>query len=139
MYERLLDKTLSPSFEDLLAYSAGCGAFWSDLDNYITDAFSAQKQIRFPYGNKYGWSCKYSLKSKHICDIFAENAAFALHFRMTNKQIEAVYGDISEYARNICDNKYPCGEAGWLTYRVLSQEHIDDAKKLLSAKMLLNV
>ena len=135
MYERLLDKSLSPAFDDLLAYSAESGVFWEELDRYISEAFSAQRQIRFPYGNKYGWSCKYSLKSRHICDIFAENGAFALHFRMSDRQLNSVYNELSEYAKIICDNKYPCGDGGWLTYRVLSQSHADDAKRLLSAKM----
>ena len=32
------------------------------------------------------------------------------------------------------DNKYPCGNGGWVHYRVLSEEDLDDAKLLLSAK-----
>ena len=137
MYERLLDKTISPTFDDLIAYSTKSGVLWLELDKHMRDIFSAQRQIRFPYGNKYGWSCKYSLKSKHICDIFAENGAFALHFRISNQQLDSIYGDLSEYAQDVCDHKYPCGGGGWLTYRVLSQSHASDAKKLLSAKLNL--
>ena len=137
MYERLLDKTISPTFDDLIAYSTESGILWLELDKHMRDIFSAQRQIRFPYGNKYGWSCKYSLKSKHICDIFAENGAFALHFRISNQQLDSVYDDLAEYAQDICDHKYPCDGGGWLTYRVLSQSHISDAKKLLSAKLNL--
>ena len=135
MYERLLDKTLSPSFEDLIAYSNECGDLWFKLDNYMLNTFSAQKQIRFPYGNTYGWSCKYSVKSKHVCDIFAESGAFALHFRISDQQLASVYNDPSDYAKEICDNKYPCKGGGWITYRVLSQTHVNDAKMLLSAKV----
>ena len=135
MYERLLDKTIAPSFDDLIAYSAESGALWLELDNYMRDNFSAQRQIRFPYGNKYGWSCKYSVKSRHICDIFAENGAFSLHFRMSDQQLDSIYDNLSEYAKDVCDNKYPCDGGGWLTYRVLSQSHVSDAKKLLSAKL----
>ena len=137
MYERLLDKTISPTFDDLIAYSGCTKNLWIELDKYITETFSAQKQIRFPYGNKYGWSCKYSLKSKHICDIFAENGAFTLHFRMSTVQIDSVYEELSEYAKDVCDNKYACSGGGWLEYRVLTQSHMDDAKKLLAAKLNL--
>ena len=137
MYERLLDKTSPPTFDDLIAYSAENGVLWLELDKHMRDIFSAQRQIRFPYGNKYGWSCKYSLKSKHICDVFAENGAFTLHFRISDQQLDSIYGILSEYAKAVCDNKYPCNGGGWLTYRVLSQAHADDAKKLLSAKLNL--
>ena len=135
MYERLLEKTISPTFDELIAYCAECGALWVELDEYIREAFSAQRQIRFPYGKKYGWSCKYSFKRKHICDVFAEDGAFALFFRISNLQLDTVYSELSEYARNICDNKYPCSEGGWLTYRVLAQSHMSDAKKLVHAKL----
>ena len=137
MYERVLDKTISPTFEDLIAYSAECGILWVELDDYIRKAFSAQRQIRFPYGTEYGWSCKYSSKSKHICDIFAEKESFAFFLRISDLQLNSVYSDLSEYAQNICDNKYPCSNGGWVTYRVLARAHISDVKKLLSAKMNL--
>ena len=135
MHERLLDKALSPTLDDLIAYSAESGVFWVELDEYLTDIFSAKRQIRFPYGNNYGWSCKYSVKSKHLCDAFAEKGAFSLHFRITDQQIDSVYKTLSEYAKEICDNKYPCSGGGWLTYRVMAQVHLNDAKKLLSAKL----
>ena len=135
MYERLLDKSLSPTFEDLVEYSGKPGSLWLELDKYLKEIYSAKTQIRFPYGNDYGWSCKYSVKSKHLCDIFAENGAFALHYRISDAQLESVYEDLSEYAKEICDNKYPCKGGGWLTYRVLSEAHIADAKRLLTAKL----
>lgn len=139
MYERLLDKTLSPSFTDLLKYSGACSDLWVELDDYLQSEYSAEQQIRFPYGNKYGWSTKYSLKNRHICDVFAENGAFALHFRVNNDCLNTVYDGLSDYSKKICDEKYPCGEGGWLTYRVLSQEHLIDVKKILLAKISMSI
>jgi len=135
MYERLLDKTIAPAFEDLIAYSGERGELWLALDTHMRDVFMAQRQIRFPYGNHYGWSCKYSVKGKHICDVFAENGAFAVHGRMSDAQIASVYDRLSEYAQRVCGGKYPCGGGGWLTYRVLTKEQAGDAVKLLDAKV----
>ena len=137
MYERLLDKTTPPTFDDLIAYSAENGVLWLELDHYMSDVIKAQREIRFPYGNRYGWSSKYSLKKKHLCDVFAERGAFALHFRISNPQIDSVYSDLSDYAKEICDNKYPCSGGGWLTYRVTSPAHLSNVIKLLSAKLNL--
>jgi len=134
MYERLLDKLLCPAFDDLLLYSGESSAFWLELDAYLADGFCAQREIRFPYGNKYGWSCKYSVKRKHVCDIFAENGAFSLHFRVDNERLGFIYDELSLYAKAVCDDKYDCGEGGWLTYRVCSAEHVADAKTLLALK-----
>ena len=134
MYERLLDKSFCPTFDDLLLYSGESAVFWRALDSYLIDSFSAQRLVRFPYGNKYGWSCKYSVKRKHICDIFAENEAFSLHFRVENERLGFIYDGLSDYARAVCDNRYDCGEGGWLTYRMQSACHVADAKKLLALK-----
>ena len=135
MYERLLDKATIPTFDDLINYSGASSALWLELDEYLKDNFFAKSSIRFPYGNKYGWSVKYNLKNKHICDAFAENGAFSLHFRMSNDCIDLVYENLTDYAKEVCDHRYPCGEGGWLTYRVLLPVQLDDAKKLLTAKM----
>jgi hypothetical protein len=90
--------------------------------------------IRFPYGNKYGWGVKYSRKNKHICDVFAENGAFAAHFRMANNAMDTVYNGLSDYSKDIWKRKYPCGDGGWLNFRVLNSEHLDDLKIILRAK-----
>lgn len=135
MYERLLDKTITPTFEDLIDYCGTTGALWTDLDKYIKNTFSAQGSIRFPYGSKYGWSMKYSLKNKHICDVFAENGAFSLHFHINNNCLNSIYNELSDYTKAVCDRKYPCGDGGWLTYRVLSQNQLNDVKALLFAKV----
>ena len=135
MYERLLDKSIIPTFEALIDYSGEAGELWLKLDKHMIEVLYANRLIRFPYGKKYGWSCKYAKKSKHICDVFAENGAFSILVRIGDEQLSSIYGGLSEYAKAICDDKYPCEGGGWLTYRVLSQTDLDDAIKLLHAKL----
>lgn len=121
MYERWLDKSVSPGFEDLLAYSGESHVFWRELDAYLKETFSAQQQIRFPYGNKYGWSSKYSIKKKHLCDAFAEKGAFSLHFRLNNREIDLLYADLTDYAKEICDKN--------ILVRRAVGSHIESARK----------
>lgn len=78
MYERMLDKQKVPSFDDLINYCGDSGNLWLELDVYFESEYCVQRQIRFPYGKHYGWSIKYSRKSKHICDVFAEDNAFTV-------------------------------------------------------------
>ena len=40
MYERLLDKAIFPSFDDLVAYGAESGVLWLGLDKHMRDVFS---------------------------------------------------------------------------------------------------
>ncbi len=89
--------------EDLIAYCGANGTLFQELNSYLTEEWNTQTLIRFPYGNSYGWGVKHSIKSKHICDIFAEDQAFELMLRMDNRQYEAVYDDLLPYTKEVID------------------------------------
>ena len=135
MYERMLNKQEIPTFDDMLRYCAESGALWTELETYLQDEFNASNLIRFPYGKNYGWSKKYYIKNKHICDVFAENGAFTVFFKMAGHAMKHIYDDVSDYAQAGLGDTYPCGEGGWLRFRVLEREHLTDLKKLLRIKM----
>ena len=135
MYERMLNKQEVPTFDDLIQYSGERGALWLALDKYMTDELRASRQIRFPYGKDYGWSAKYSVKSKHICDVFAENGAFTALFQVSDKAVATIHDELSAYAKEIWADKYPCASGGWIEFRVLSEEQLRDLEKILHAKV----
>lgn len=135
MYERMLDKQTVPSFDDMISYCEDAGELWVELDQYLKDKFNMEGCIRFPYGNKYGWSIKYSYKSKHICDIFAEVSAFMVLIRISEDVIKSIYNELSIYAKDVWDNKYPCGSGGWLNYRITNKEQLQDLMKIIGIKV----
>ncbi|QAA32634.1 hypothetical protein C1I91_13860 [Clostridium manihotivorum] len=134
MYERMLDKKTEPLFDEMISYCGDAGKLWLELDGYLKDELKMKGCIRFPYGNKYGWSMKYSLKSKHICDVFAENGAFMALIRISNDAINSIYNGLSDYAKAVWNNKYPCGSGGWLNYRVTCKEQLQDLMKIIETK-----
>jgi len=134
MYERMLNKQEVPTFEDLIRHAGDCGNLWLALDERMGKKYNASKQIRFPYGKEYGWSVKYSIKSKHICDVFAENGAFTALFQVSTKAVDTVYDELSAYAKDIWENKTPCKSGGWIEFRVLNQEQLQDLEKIIHAK-----
>ena len=73
-------------------------------------------------------------KKKLICNIFAEAGAFTVMVRLTDAQYETIYEELKKYMQEYIDNKYPCGDGGWIHYRVICQEHNEDIKKLLEVK-----
>lgn len=91
--------------------------------------------IRFPYGNKYGWSMKYSNKSKHICDVFAEDSAFMVLIKISEDSMNTIYNELSDYAKTVWQNKYPCGSGGWLNYRVTDEGQTEDLLKIIDLKI----
>jgi adenine-specific DNA methylase len=139
MYERMLDKQFEPSFDDLLSHSGERADLWLTLDTWFIEEFSAKKLIRFPYGNDYGWAVKYSRKSKHICDVFAENGAFSVFFKVDESAVEKVYDDLGDYAKTVWKEAYPCKNGGWIDFRVLNAIQLEDIKKIICAKMKATV
>jgi hypothetical protein len=135
MYERMLDKQNEPSFNDLIHYCGESGSLWLEFDKYLENEYSAQKQVRFPYGKHYGWSVKYSRKSKHICDVFAENNAFTVFAKISNDNFRAINENLSDYSKKIYEHKYPCGNGGWINFRVLSRDHLIDIIEIIRTKI----
>ena len=135
MYERMLNKAETPEFDDLVRHSGNSGRLWLELDEYMHRELGATRLIRFPYGNDYGWSAKYSKKSKHICDVFAEDGAFTALFQISMLAVESVHDEIGDYAKSVWANNSPCSSGGWIEFRVLSDEHLQDLQKLITAKV----
>ena len=50
-------------------------------------------------------------------------------------RLTELFSDLSDYSKAICDNKYPCNDGGWLSYRVLTDDNLDDVLKILASKL----
>lgn len=134
MYERLLDKTTEPTIEELIAHCGKTADLFAKLNDWLTEIYGTAQVVEFPYGNKYGWCIAHRKKQKLICNIFAELDAFTVMIRLSNNQYASLYDTVSAYTQGYIDNKYPCGDGGWIHFRVTSIEHFEDIKKLLKVK-----
>lgn len=134
MYERMLNKLTMPTIENMTAYCGENAERFSKINEWLSSELDTMQTVVFPYGNHYGWGITHKKKNKLICNVFAEDGAFTVMLRMTNKQYAALYGELMTYTQELIDNKYPCGEGGWIHYRVICEEHLDDVKKLLLEK-----
>ena len=134
MYERMLNKQIAPTLAEMKVYCAENAERFSMINDWLTVAFGTEQKVVFPYGNKYGWGIGHYKRKKLICNIFAENGAFTVMLRLTSKQYEAIYDNVTNYTQEYIDNKYPCGDGGWIHYRVVCQDHYEDILKLLAIK-----
>lgn len=134
MYERMLNKQETPTIEEMTKFCGENSERFSLLNEWLTSAYNTEQKVVFPYGNKYGWGIAHKKKKKFICNVFAEDNAFTVMMRLSDKQYETIYDQLQKYAQEYIDNKYPCSDGGWIHYRVTSKEHLDDIKTLLSIK-----
>ena len=134
MYERMLNKKEVPNMEDMIKFCGEHSERFSALNDWLTASFGTQQKIVFPYGNGYGWGVAHKKKSKLMCNVFAEAGAFTVMMRLSDKQYESVYDKLQKYTQEYIDGKYPCGDGGWIHYRVIGDEHLEDIKILLNVK-----
>ncbi len=130
MYDRMFSLTV----EEMTEYCGENAELFSALNTWLSDTYKTEQKVVFPYGNNYGWGVAHRKKSKLMCNVFAEENAFTVMMRLSNKQYESVYGQLHEYTKEYIDNKFPCSDGGWIHYRVMCEEHFHDIQKLLSVK-----
>lgn len=136
MYERMLDKQIEP---EQSAIRTWVGQFdrIAELEKQLQERYELNKELKYPFGNNYGWGYKYSHKSKHLCYLFFEKSAFNILIQIGTNEVEKLLLQLDGFlpkTREIWDNRYPCGKGGWLNYRILEQKEMGDILKLIEIK-----
>lgn len=73
MYERMLDKQVEPTIEEMTKFCGENAEWFSLLNDWMTATFGTEQKVVFLYGNNYGWGIAHRKKNKLMCNIFAEN------------------------------------------------------------------
>ena len=129
----------TPSLNDLIKHCGDNGTLLQDLDEYMKSSCKVLKEIRLPSGKKQGWAVKYSTKGKLLCQAFAENNAFTAHCPVPEKVMDIVHDELSEYTKYVwTETTLRCG-VGHMSIRVLNDEHLQDLKKILRAKLTVHL
>ena len=134
MFERMLDKSVIPEFSEMTAWCGTAGELFVRLNTWLFDTLKTQSKVVFPYGNHYGWGMGHYQKKKLWCNVFPETGAFTVMLRLSNQQFVSVYEGLQPETQEIIDHKYPCGDGGWIHYRVTNEAAYADICTLLKAK-----
>jgi len=79
MYERLLDKNNPPSINFIEEFLGKKNySILLHLETFLNSNYFLTREMKFPFGNNYGWGYKYSHKSSHLCYVFFESSAFTV-------------------------------------------------------------
>ncbi|MDN3956334.1 DUF3788 family protein [Sporolactobacillus laevolacticus] len=136
--ERLLDKNIAPSFSeisDLLGEKAIKRL--DEFEGYLNSHYDLVRALKFPFGNNYGWGYKYSHKSKMLCYLFFEKGSFTITITIGKPELKKLYQELERMlpkTQILWENRYPCGEGGWIHYPVENDIELQDIKKLIYIK-----
>jgi hypothetical protein len=132
MYERLSDKNNMPTIEDFILHIGLCKELFENIDLFITNELNAEKELGFSSDkNVRGWGVGFKSKSKFFGTIIAEKDAFTVVMRLTDEQIKKAHDEVLPYAQECLNNYQRTSNGGWVQYRVLNTEQLEDVKKIL--------
>ena len=125
MPERILDKQITPTEEEIRKFIGEKSIKIIEfLINRLNNIFRIKIELKFPFGNNYGWGYKVSDKSKHLFYIFFEKNSITIMLQIKGIKTEIEkekYSELSEEGKSYWENRYPCEEnGGWIHYRIIS-------------------
>ena len=130
----MLSKQIMPTPAEMACRCGDTAALFTGLNSWISTSFMTEEKIKFPYGNHYGWCIAHYIRTKLICNVFPEEGAFTVMLRLSDARFRTVGPQLSQYARALIDHRYPCGDGGWIHFRVTCHQHLEDIQKLLTIK-----
>ena len=138
MYERMLDKEIIPSIDEIIDH-VGKDSYelLQCLEKKLNDKYDIVRELRFPYGNSYGWGFKYSHKTKHLCDVFFENDAITIMIQIGGNKVEKLNEELNGLlpkTKKLWKECYPCGNGGWIHYRVFEDKELIDVLHIIAIK-----
>lgn len=139
MYERMLDKQKPPETEEIRQYiGERSWIFLQKFEELLRTRYDLNRELRFPFGNSYGWGFKYAHKTRHLCYVFFEKDAITVTLQIGDKEVphmNVLLPDFTKKTVSLWENRYPCGDnGGWVHYRILDEKELGDIIKMIEVK-----
>jgi hypothetical protein len=137
--KRFTDK-LQPT-EECVQYFMGDES-WERLKRFekiLAERYDLNREMKFPFGNDYGWGFRYTHKKSLLLYVFFEENGFCCTISINDKGAQAVKAMLSDLRPEIqamWENRYACGvEGGWLNRSVESDDELPDLIRLVGVKV----
>lgn len=108
-----------------------------NLDSFFKSNYNIVRELKFQFGNQYGWSYKYSTNGKMLCYVFFEEGAVTVTITIGKNEVSKLTSELPKMlqkTRELWANRYPCGEGGWIHYRIENDNELPDIQKLICIK-----
>ena len=139
MYERMLNKEKAPTEDEIYEYLGSESAqLLRIFDEALNARYDIVKELKFPFGNDYGWGYRYAHKARQLCYLFFEQSAFTILIQINPDLDPMKFVNLLAHSiprtKEVWANRYPCSVGGWVNYRILSKEELDDVLVLIEFK-----
>lgn len=138
--ERLTNKDVMPTQEVINSFIGDESAKRLSLfEKMLGENYDLNRELKFPFGNNYGWAYRYTHKKSLLLNVFFEKGGFCCTLSINDKGAEVVDTIIDTMlpeTKVLWENRYPCGKiGGWIHYSVSNDKELKDIIQLLSVKV----
>ena len=138
--KRLTEKFHQPT-EEFVKIFMGDDA-WDRLmrfEDMLKVHYDLSREIKFPFGNDYGWSFRYVHKKTLLLYVFFEENGFCCTISINDKgaqKVESILSDLRPEIQTVWKNRYPCGDfGGWIHHSVEADYELPDLIRLIGIKV----
>ncbi len=123
--------------ETALAQLKGAQVFYEKIEKHILDRHSDNTVIL--KGAKIGTaSFRFYHNGKYIAYCNVHDGCFDVMMRYTAPdilKISEIIGGMSDYAKEVWEDRYPCSTGAWIHYYVSSDDTYNEAVRLIDIKL----
>ena len=102
MHERMLDKNNVPNEDDIKNHIGEKSVGYIEIiKKSLEKIFDINMELKFPFGNNYGWGYKVSNKSKHLFYIFFEKNSISIMLQIKKIVNEKKWNNIVNYLKKV--------------------------------------
>jgi hypothetical protein len=136
LYERLLDKSCTPTNKDILNTIGDKSDLWLSIHQFIEDNYNFNKELAF-FSKNYGWTVRYRKSKKTLISCFPEKGAFSVLLVLGQAEADKVNQmrkKLNENFLSIFDETEQLHDGRWLWIRILSRDDLESLIKIITIK-----
>lgn len=109
------------------------------LEDMLRERYELNREMKYPFGNEYGWGFRYSHRKSLLLYAFFEQDGFCCTISINDKgapQVEAMLGDLLPETQAFWTNRYRCGaNGGWIHCSIAGDDELLDIVRLVGVKV----
>lgn len=136
-YQRLYEKTVVPTENDIIDYVGECSQHWLNITNYLAEYHSTwEPEIKY-YAKNYGWTMRYRKGGKTLISLFPEKDSYSVLIILGRAEVDKAnlkINDMSSEVQSTFLNTDQLHDGRWLWIRVKNEINVDSIKILINSK-----
>lgn len=132
------DKLRQPTDDEILRMIGPGWALWQELILFIREHYPVTEDLKFLYGEKYGWAMRFRVHGKLLTSLYPTDGGFTVQINLSQDAVErAMAMNPGKNVKEAVNRATPYPEGRWLFIRVESKDDIRDIQQLLPLRMTM--